>query len=95
MGDKISYQILFVVASGDNPDDFQVFPLEKLFYELKYGCATVAGAAKDIRNYYPSVPFACSRLENDTFNYTEEIACAVSTILHLFWVYCRVRGVLT
>ncbi|XP_054264582.1 protein maelstrom homolog [Macrosteles quadrilineatus] len=63
-------------ASGDNPDDFQVFPLEKLFYELKYGCATVAGAAKDIRNYYPSVPFACSRLENDTFNYTEEIACA-------------------
>ncbi|XP_054264583.1 protein maelstrom homolog [Macrosteles quadrilineatus] len=64
-------------TSGDNADDFPVFPLEKLFYELKYGCAKFAGEADDPRSYYPSVPFACSRLENDIFNLTEEIACSL------------------
>jgi len=63
----------------DNPEDFKIYAIEKLFYELQTNCVKFSEYEERMPGHtasWPSVPYACSKLEEDTYNYTSHIACS-------------------
>jgi hypothetical protein len=69
---------LFVDYSSES-DVFRVYPLPKLFYELRNACASNRPGAVG----FPAFILAERELEKDVFNYTTGISCEVGIFKYL------------
>lgn len=67
-----------VIGVPREPSPFRIYSLEKLFFELKNACARVGEGCE-----FPLLSFSQMELEQDQFNFTEEIACSVSTSIYI------------
>lgn len=67
---------MFFFLLGEDPEQFRIYPLDRLFYELKNAAAQLADADTEV---FPSRGFAKNELERDIHNYDFNIACEVSS----------------